>query len=181
MLAVLNTVKGEFKNIYVKIPCPEVDQALLKIYQCGICGSDIQIYHGLHPFAKKPLVMGHECVAEVVRTGSGVLDLVPGDLVTVQPQIFCHTCQACRSGHSNVCENMNFMGVHTDGFFAEYAAVPAWNVLRLDHGISRDAAMLTEPVAVAVNAARKGRVMTGMRVAVVGAGTIVYGGGGFDH
>lgn len=172
MLSVINTGKGELKNIYLDRPSPGAGEVLLKILQCGICGSDIQIYHGLHPYAKQPLVMGHECVAEVIESGSDVTEILTGDLVTVQPQIFCNKCSECSSGHTNVCKNMQFMGVHIDGFFSEYVVVPAWNVLKLDKKMDHDAAMLVEPVAVTINAAKRGGVQHGMRVLVIGAGTI---------
>lgn len=172
MRVVKNTTKGIFETFDVDMPHPDKDQILIRIIQCGICGSDIQIYHGLHPCAKTPLIMGHECVAEVAEVGREQELFSVGDLVTVQPQVFCHTCHACRVGHTNVCENMKFMGVHIDGFFAEYALVPAWNVLKLDKNMNRDAAMLAEPVAVTVHAAKRGGVKPGMRVVVIGAGTI---------
>ncbi|MGI6010246.1 MAG: zinc-dependent alcohol dehydrogenase [Ruminococcus sp.] len=172
MLSVLCTKKGQLKNINGKIPFPEENELLIKIHQCGICGSDIQIYHGQHPYAKKPLVMGHECIAEVVKTGKNVKNVIKGDWITVQPQVFCGECPECNSGHTNVCENMKFMGVHIDGFFSEYAVVPEWNAIKLDNSENSDAAMLTEPAAVAVNASRRAGIQPGMYVVVIGAGTI---------
>jgi L-iditol 2-dehydrogenase len=151
---------------------PAADEVLLKIDQVGICGSDILIYHGQHKFASMPLVMGHECAASVEEIGEDVHGLSKGDLVTVQPQLFCGKCYACRRGSTNVCEKLSFMGVHKDGFFREYAVVPSWNVIKLPPSFTVDAAMLVEPLAVAANAARKGRAEKGSRAVVIGAGGI---------
>lgn len=172
MLRVLNTAPYEFAYEQVEVPEPKSDEVLLRITQVGICGSDIQIYHGQHQYAKKPLVMGHECSAVVETVGANVSHVKPGDLVTVQPQVFCGTCYACTHGSTNVCESLSFMGVHQEGFFAEYCVVPAWNVVKMPENTTEDMAMLVEPFAVANNAVRKGKVKAGSRVVVIGAGTI---------
>ncbi len=90
----------------------------------------------------------------------------------MQPQVFCGTCYACTHGSTNVCESLSFMGVHQEGFFAEYCVVPAWNVVKMPENTTEDMAMLVEPFAVANNAVRKGKVKAGSRVVVIGAGTI---------
>ena len=172
MLKVVYVDPLQFSLEHAEIPEIGADDVLLRILQVGICGSDIQIYHGLHQYAKKPLVMGHECAAIVERTGENVTHVASGDLVTVQPQIFCGKCYACRNGNTNVCEKLSFMGVHQDGFFAEYCSVLGWNVIKMPENATADMAMLTEPFAVAQNAVRKGCVGQGTRAVVIGAGTI---------
>ena len=172
MRAIQITEANTFKSIKQKKCKPKNGEVLLKIIQVGICGSDILIYHGKHKYAKLPLVMGHECAAIVEDVGEGVDTVAIGDLVTVQPHFFCNDCYACKRGSTNVCEDLVFMGVHIDGFFREYVTVKSWNVLKLPSSFTIDMAMLVEPLAVAVNAARKGDVKEGERAVVIGAGTI---------
>lgn len=172
MLRALNIAPYVFELDEVAVPEPKPGEVLLKILQAGICGSDILICHGKHKYAKLPVVMGHEAVALVERCGEGVEGLTAGDLVTIQPQYFCGSCYACRHGNTNVCENLHFMGVHVDGFFTEYFCAPAWNVVKLPAGFTRAMGQLVEPLAVAVNAIRKGDVREGTRVVVIGAGPI---------
>ncbi len=88
---------------------------LVKVKRVGICGSDIHIYHGKNPFAVYPRVWGHEFVGEVAAVGSGVKSLKKGAHVVVEPILACGSCYACRQGVSNVCENLQVMGVHADG------------------------------------------------------------------
>lgn len=171
MISIVLTAPYEFTRQIRPVPEPGKNEVLLHIEQIGICGSDMQIYHGKHQHAKCPLVMGHECAAHIAALGENVSGLQTGDFVTVQPQIFCRDCYACRHGHTNACENLSFMGVHRDGFFQEYAVVPAWNVVEAA-GETSDKAMLTEPMAVAVNAVHKGEMGLGKRAVVIGAGTI---------
>ena len=73
----------------VEKPTINDDQVLLKIHSVGICGSDIQMYHGLHKYMTFPVVFGHEVGASVEQVGANVKDYKVGDLVTVEPQVTC--------------------------------------------------------------------------------------------
>lgn len=172
MLCMSSVAPHQFKKEFRDTPQCNANEVLIRLKQVGICGSDIQINHGLHPVAQMPLIMGHECVGVVEAIGENVTNVHCGDLVTVQPQLMCGTCYACTHETPNVCENLKFMGVRIDGFFCEYAVVPAWNVLPLPQSMPLDAAMLAEPVAVAINAARKAGARKGLKAAIIGAGTI---------
>jgi L-iditol 2-dehydrogenase len=155
----------------VPMPQPSEGEVLLKIRNFGICGSDIQMYHGLHKYMTFPVVIGHEAAATVVQTGKGVTDYAVGDNVTIEPQVFCTECYPCRSGRFNVCENLRVMGVHIDGFAAQYAAVGAKYLHRCD-GLSDDQTALIEPLAVGFGAVKRAGDLHGKKVVVVGAGTI---------
>lgn len=163
-----------FKMSFLDTPVPEVgdDEVLIQMKRVGVCGSDIQIYHGKHKYMTFPVVQGHEGAGVVTKVGSKVSGFKEGDKVTIQPQVYCGTCASCRSGHYNVCKNLKVYGVHTGGMFSEYFAVPASKVLRLPENMSFDEGSLVEPTAVATGAIRRCGNLTGTNVVVLGAGTI---------
>lgn len=170
---------AKFEQAYdidiVEKEMPEVrsaDDVLLKMLRVGICGSDTLLYKGLHKYVKFPIVPGHECVARVEQVGTNVKELHVGDLVTVQPQLVCGKCYACRHGRINVCREKVFLGINTDGFFTEYCCVPAFNVVKLPVGFPVEKAMLVEPFAVGANAAERADAAPDTKIVVVGAGTI---------
>lgn len=160
-----------------EIPSFTSDEVLLRIKQVGICGSDMQMYHGKHQHLKMPQVIGHECVAEIAALGShaaekALFPLHMGQRVTVYPQIGCGVCPACKVGRPNLCVNQKFAGLHRPGFFQEYAVMPAWNIHAMPELLSDDLAMLVEPTAVAAHVLRVGEISRGSKVVVIGVGTI---------
>lgn len=164
-----------FELLERPIPEPGADEVLLKNRYLGICTSDVQIYHGKHAYAAMPVTMGHEVAGIVEKVGANVTDWKPGDRVVLQPQLFCHQCYPCRTGHFNVCEHLQVIGVHTDGCACEYVSVPAWNLHALPDNVSFRSAALIEPMAVGFGVVRRINEVSdirGKRVCVVGAGTI---------
>lgn len=163
-----------FKMNFLDVPSPEpaADEVLIRMKSVGVCGSDIQVYHGRHKYMKFPVVQGHEGAGVVEKIGAGVTDFRPGDRVTVQPQVFCGECEPCRTGHINVCKNLKVYGVHTDGMLAEYFVAPASKVIALPDTMSFDEGALVEPAAVAAGAIRRCGDLSGMNVIVLGAGAI---------
>ncbi|KKK50636.1 hypothetical protein LCGC14_3123070, partial [marine sediment metagenome] len=107
------------------IPVAKKKEVLLKVLVAGICGSDVHAYRGTQPFLNYPRVLGHEIVGEIAEVGEGIEELRRGDLVTVDPVFSCGKCYACRVGRGNCCRDVKVMGVHIDGGFSEYIAVPA--------------------------------------------------------
>lgn len=103
------------------VPRPAARQVLVKIIACGICRTDLHVVDGELPYPKLPLVPGHEIVGRVVRTGSDVNGLRPGDLVGIPWLGYtCGNCRYCQSGRENLCENALFTGYTLDGGYAEY-------------------------------------------------------------
>lgn len=145
---------------------------LLRVGEIGICGSDIHVYHGKHPYTSYPVIQGHEFSAEVAEVGSGVTGLVPGQLVTVEPSLTCGRCYPCRHGRYNICDNLKVMGFQTDGAAREYFLVPASHVVPLPPGLPRHLGALIEPLAVAVHAVRRLGAAADRRLLVLGAGPI---------
>ena len=162
--------KSEFREI--ETPVPKAGEVLIRIMKIGVCGSDIHVWHGKHPFTSYPVTQGHEVSGEIAALGAGVENLEVGQKVTIQPQVVCGKCYPCRHGKYNLCETLKVMGFQTTGVASEYFAVDAAKVTPLPQEMSFDEGAMIEPLAVAVHAVRKFGDMQGIRVAVLGAGPI---------
>jgi len=156
----------------VEVPEVKADQIKVKMKKIGVCGSDIHVYHGKHPYTSYPVVQGHEVSAEVVEVGSDVTDFKPGDKVTIQPQVVCGTCYPCTHGMYNDCEVLKVMGFQTTGMASEYFVTEAAKALKLPDDMSYDHGAMIEPLAVAVHAVRRAGDMEGKKVLVLGGGPI---------
>lgn len=156
------------------VPVPEVqpDQIKVKMKRIGVCGSDIHVYHGKHPYTSYPVVQGHEVSAEVVEVGSQVTNVSVGDKVTIQPQVVCGKCYPCTHGRYNVCEELKVMGFQTTGMASEYFVTDAKKAVKLPDDMSWDHGAMIEPLAVAVHAVRLAGDMTGKKAVVLGGGPI---------
>lgn len=162
------------------IPVAGENEALIKIKTVGICGTDIHAWGGNQPFFNYPRVLGHEICGEVISVGENIRTLRPGQQVAVIPYVACQRCPACLSGRTNCCEAISVIGVHQDGGFCEYLAVPVTNLL-LAEGIDPEAAALIEPFAISAHAVRRAAVQPDDAVLVVGAGPIGLGAAAIAH
>ena len=156
----------------IDIPKPGPDQVLVKIKRIGVCGSDIHVYHGQHPYTSYPVTQGHEVSGKSVELGEYVKDLKVGQRVTIEPQVFCGRCHPCLHGKYNLCENLKVMGFQTTGTASEYFAVDASKITPLPEGMSYDDGAMIEPLAVTVHAAKRFPDIKGAKVAILGAGPI---------
>lgn len=156
----------------VDIPSLGDDDVLIKIKMIGICGSDIHVYHGLHPFTKYPVTQGHEVSGEVVEVGKNVKSVKPGDKVTIEPQVRCGKCYPCRHGKYNLCESLKVMGFQTTGAASEYFKAPEINVTKLPDDMDYKKGAMIEPLAVAVHAVSRVGDVNGLNISVIGAGPI---------
>ena len=172
MLQQVMTAPGEIIFREIENPIPAAGEVVVKIMRIGVCGSDIHVWHGKHPFTSYPVTQGHEVSGEITALGEGVTGLSVGQKVTIQPQVVCGKCYPCRHGKYNLCEELKVMGFQTTGVASEYFAVDAAKVTPLPESMSFDEGAMIEPLAVAVHAVRKFGDMQGMRVAVLGAGPI---------
>jgi L-iditol 2-dehydrogenase len=159
---------------FLDVPVPEADkdEVLIEMKRIGVCGSDIQVYHGKHKYMKFPIVQGHEGSGIIAKVGKNVEGLKVGDCVTVQPQIFCGECQPCKTGHYNVCENLKVFGIHVTGMASEYFLVDASKVIKLPDGMSFDEGAMVEPTAVATGTIKRCGDVIGKNIVVLGAGPI---------
>ncbi|MCR4656315.1 MAG: galactitol-1-phosphate 5-dehydrogenase [Lachnospiraceae bacterium] len=164
-------LKEAGKLIFEEVSEPVIreNEVLVKVKNCGICGSDIpRAYRdGAHIM---PLIIGHEFSGEVVSAESDALS--HGKRVGIFPLIPCMHCVPCLEGKYEMCRSYSYLGSRRDGGFAEYAAVPEWNLIELPDGVSFEQAAMLEPMAVAAHAVRRLGLSGNEKVAVYGQGTI---------
>ncbi len=166
----INDIKFEDVNK----PVPRENEVLLKVCAAGICGSDIpRIYkNGAHVH---PIILGHEFAGIVEAAGdSKNADLV-GKRMGVFPLIPCMECDQCKARQYEMCRKYNYLGSRCDGAFAEYVAVPIWNLIELPDTVSFGEAAMLEPFSVAAHSMRAmidENTDRNTSVLVWGAGTI---------
>ncbi|MBZ5486531.1 Zn-dependent oxidoreductase [Halomonas aquamarina] len=162
----------DFKVADVDVPTPAAGEVLVRVAFAGICGSDMHIIHGDNAFVRFPRITGHEFAGVVETLGEGVDGVSAGDRVCVDPVISCGTCYPCRIGRPNVCSALEVIGVHRNGGFEEFVAVPAANVHPVPEHIGLDAAALVEPYTIAANVLDRMQPHPGDRLLILGAGMI---------
>lgn len=172
MLQAVMTQPGKIEFRDIQRPQVKAGDVLVQIQRIGVCGSDIHVYHGLHPYTGYPIVQGHEVSGTVAEVGAGVQGFTPGDPVVFMPQVTCGECYPCRHGMYHICDHLKVMGFQTDGAAQEFFPVPAEMVLKLPASINLDQAAMIEPISVAVHALSRAGSVEGLKVVVLGAGTI---------
>jgi len=158
----------------VPIPSIGINEVLVKIKKTAICGTDLHIYkwdEWSQGTIKTPMIIGHEWVGEIAEMGKGVKNLQIGQRVTGEGHLACGHCRNCRRGKLHVCENTVGIGVNRDGAFAEYLAIPAENIVRLDNRITDDMAAIMDPFGNATHTALSFPLI-GEDVLITGAGLI---------
>ena len=162
---------GDLRYEDLDMPCCPSGWALVEVRAAGICSSDIpRIFtKGTYHF---PTVPGHEFSGVVHSVADSLSDSLVGSPVGVFPLIPCRKCASCKEHRYETCSNYDYIGSRRDGAFAEYVAVPIWNLVRLPHGISFETAAMMEPLAVALHSLKQGKLESGMNVAIVGTGMI---------
>lgn len=171
MKALLYKGKNQLEINWVPIPEPEHDEVLIKVEYAGICGTDIHIFHGKHPRAKGPLVMGHEFSGVIVQCPENS-ELKVGDFVTAEPLISCGTCFTCLSGYPHVCKTLGLYGIDANGAFAQYVKMPVRKVYKIPEKIKPEVGALIEPIAVAIHALRLSNLKISDTVCILGGGPI---------
>jgi 2-desacetyl-2-hydroxyethyl bacteriochlorophyllide A dehydrogenase len=152
---------------------PAAGQVQIEVSHCGICGTDLHIFHGkMDRRVSRPLVMGHEMAGRIAALGEGVEGFAIGERVTVRPLDHCGACPACRAGHSHICQRLKFIGIDSPGAFQGLWTVPAHTLHRLPESLSLAQGALIEPLAVACHDVRLGAVASGEYVVVQGGGPI---------
>ncbi len=155
-----------------KIPKPGENEVLICTKTVGICGSDIHLYRGDHPYTIYPMVFGHEVSGIVEKTGAGQMELEVGDRVVLEPTVFCGSCYPCSVGRTNCCQNMKTIGVTTDGALSEYFIAPAANLHKIPETLPFNLAALAEPFSIGFHAASRAGLKEDEKVLILGAGPI---------
>jgi len=154
-----------------EIPKVKENEVLIKMLRIGVCGTDIQVYMGKNKFMKFPIVPFHEGVAQIVEKGQKVQGFSVGDKVVIEPLVPCGECRPCKIGRYNACNKFTCLGVQADGLGCEYFAIDCGRIHKIPDELVLEKAVLLEPFAVGVHAAKRAGV-DGANVLVVGAGTI---------
>jgi L-iditol 2-dehydrogenase len=166
------TEPGKITIHEIEVPTPAAGEVLLRVQRIGVCGSDIHVFHGKHPYTPYPVVQGHEFSATVEALGAGVGGLRVGQKVTSQPQITCGVCAPCKRGDYHICDTLKVEGFQAPGCAQELWVTSAERIIPLPDSFSFEQGALIEPVSVAVHAVSRAGDLTGKRVAVLGAGPI---------
>jgi threonine 3-dehydrogenase len=159
-----------------EVPVPEIgpNDVLIKVRKASICGTDIHIWNWdawSQKTIKVPMVIGHEFMGEIAKLGAEVTGFQVGDRVSGEGHITCGHCRNCRAGKRHLCRNTVGLGVNRQGCFAEYVALPAFNVFRVPKEIPDDIASFFDPLGNAVHTALSFDLV-GEDVLITGAGPI---------
>lgn len=168
MKAVVYDAPRSFSIQDIPTPQPGPGEVLIQVIQTGVCGTDLHVHEGDF-YAAFPLIPGHEIVGTIAGLGDGVDGFTLGDRVTVNPNINCGYCHACRSGRPLLCSNLKGIGTNWPGGFAEYLTAPAAYTYSVE-GLADDTAVATEPAACAMHGLETLQVKPGSTALVLGAG-----------
>jgi 2-desacetyl-2-hydroxyethyl bacteriochlorophyllide A dehydrogenase len=146
-------------------------EALVRIRQVGVCGTDLHAFRGEQPFFTYPRILGHELGVEIVAVDPQEQGLTAGVHCAVEPYFNCGYCPACRRGKPNCCINLKVFGVHIDGGMRELAVVPV-SKLHPSSSLSFEQLALVEPLSIGAHAVSRAQLADGENVLVVGAGPI---------
>lgn len=173
MKAVQIIKPNELKVIDVEKPVIDAkNNVLIKMTAAGICGSDVGIYHGTNAAATYPRIIGHEMVGRVAELGAGATRLKVGDRVIVNQVTSCGHCYPCRKNRGNVCDNLAVRGVHIDGGYREYIAVPEDDCYILPNSLADKDAIMIEPTTIAIQSCTRAELEADDMLLIFGAGAL---------
>jgi len=159
----------------VPTPKPSVNDVLVKVEACGVCGSDIAYYQRGRADVPPPIILGHEFSGTIVELGETAKKLglfKEGDRIVAEPVMACGSCRSCKQGHPNMCEKPTVLGVTVNGGMAEYCVVRYDYLHKIPDGVSFEEAAFTEPLACALHGVKKLKISSGLSAAVIGPGPI---------
>jgi len=166
------TQPGRIEFNEVAEPVAGPGEILLRVKKIGVCGSDIHVWHGLHPFTPYPVVQGHEFSAVVEAVGEGVSKVKPGMKATAAPQKVCGVCNPCKRGDYHICDELKVRGFQAPGCAQDLFVVPEERIVAIPDSLSFEQGALIEPVSVAAHSTSRIKTLEGRNVVVLGAGTI---------
>lgn len=163
-----------------KVPDPEIirpDDVLIRIIVLGICGSDIHYFNRGNIGSQKviyPFTVGHECAGIVVDTGPAVKRVRNGDVIAVEPAMWCGECDQCLSGRHHTCRSLRFLGCpgQAEGALSEFIVMPETSCYKIPENLSADHGAISEPLAIGVYSVKKAGPVRGMNTAILGFGPI---------
>ncbi|MDX3926812.1 MAG: zinc-dependent alcohol dehydrogenase family protein [Shinella sp.] len=162
---------GKFVVRDVEKPAPGPGDLLVRVEACGICGTDRHLLAGEFP-SKPPVTLGHEFSGIIEAVGDGVRGFRTGMRITGDPNIHCGRCPQCQRGRINLCENLQAIGIHRDGGFAEYVIVPEKQAYELPLSLNSEHGAFCEPLACCIHGIDMAEIKAGASVVVLGGGVI---------
>ncbi|HVA34539.1 MAG TPA: L-threonine 3-dehydrogenase [Candidatus Baltobacteraceae bacterium] len=162
--------------VLASVPIPDIGatDVLIRVEKAGVCGTDFHIYswdRWAQARIRPPLIIGHEFMGTVAAVGDAVRAVRVGDRVSAEGHIADLTCVLCRTGQAHICERVEIIGVDRDGSFAEYIAMPEYNVWKLDPAIPDEFAAVFDPLGNAVHTVMAAGVSI-KSVVITGVGSI---------
>jgi L-iditol 2-dehydrogenase len=170
MKAVVVTEVGKFEFREMEPEKPGYDEVLVKVLVTGLCRTDLKLIRAGHRDLVLPRIPGEEVVGTIVALGPGVAGLSEGQRVYIYPGKSCGICEMCRNDAENLCHNMEIMGFHRHGGFAEYVVAPAASILPIPEAISAEEAVFAEPLSCCLNALELARISNGDAIGIWGGG-----------
>jgi threonine 3-dehydrogenase len=175
-LKALQKLRAEPGFVLADVPVPAIGptDVLIRVEKAGVCGTDQHIYawdKWAQARVKPPLIVGHEFMGTIAAVGDAVHSVHIGDRVSAEGHIADLVCLLCRTGQAHICERLKIIGVDRDGAFAEYVAMPEYNVWRLDPAIPDEYAAIFDPLGNAVHTVMAAGVSI-KSVVITGVGSI---------
>ena len=149
--------KSELRIQLTSVEKPKIvndDDVLVQVLNCGVCGTNVHIFHGAIPNVGQRFIPGHEAGGVVVGIGSKVTEVVVGDRVAIDPNRGCHNCAHCRRSNPHFCPKGSFndaIGIHRNGGFAPYLVAPAEQVYKVPDDFDMAYLSLVEPLSCIVH------------------------------
>jgi len=157
-------------------PTPQIspEEALIKVAACGVCHTDLHYLEGVPTFKKPPLILGHEASGIVTKVGEKVTNVKENDRVLIPPVLTCGTCYSCRIGRENLCRNIVMIGNSIDGAYAEFAKIPAKDLIKLPPEIPlQEASIISDAMSTPFHALKnRANVRPGDSVVIYGVGGV---------
>jgi len=157
---------------------PEINDILnvkIKVKYCGICGSDIHklLYEKPDSNYVKTKILGHEITGVVIEKKTNVKKVNIGDMVVIEPLLYCGKCEMCKEGHVQFCKNIKSLGKDFGGGFAEYIVANEKQVYKIDKKENLKISGMTDPYSVALHTTRliKNKKV-GLKIGIIGDGII---------
>ncbi len=160
----------------VAVPAPAPGEALVRIQQSGMCGTEILVHDDLYRGRNRPmpfpLIVGHEASGELVELGPGTEGPTPGTRVGIEALSGCGRCFHCMRGNYNLCPDWHHIGLTRAGVLAEFAVVPAASLFPLPEEVSFESAAFLEPLATVVHTLERTRPAPSQPAAIIGPGAL---------
>jgi (R,R)-butanediol dehydrogenase / meso-butanediol dehydrogenase / diacetyl reductase len=159
----------------VELPDPEAGpgEIVVRVHDCGICGSDL--HSATTRDSKMPVdtIMGHELAGMIEQIGEGVSGFAPGDAVAVMSYLSCGECANCRAGIGVQCAAMRLVGFgDVPGGYAELMKTRPGSIFKLPNAMSFRAGATVEPLVVGLHGLRRSGLRAGETCVIMGAGPI---------